>query len=678
MDGKNIPKIGSGQQKQPAEGGSKFPKLSKLPTAPSFTFPKKDPKANAQQKRAVAEIVSLDDDALDLDSTVKDVSRFIPADDEPTDVVSANEIMKAVAEMDAWDSIPAMNSVPSEIGSFSSIEMPKAASETPDVAKEVLTAEKTISAPMDEYEKQSEEVARGVLTAEATLSVPMNNYENKTSAASASKSRESKKVSRVAPPEPARAEKPAAPVQPPKSEPKTPAASASSNADDVEMSDEEKLQAMLDQMSPEERAEYEAYCAEQNKNELLRQREKQRELYEMYGNVSATGASNKAPIGLILVGVVICLGFLGLIIHFVTSDSGESEATNEPVAAEEPVKAEPIRAELKTYSVTINRGAADDVFVNGVLIDGSTAQFATGHRNTVLAYSSGMVPYFQTFDGKTDVTDPIDIQMVPDTLYAKGQISFRLTDREITNGGLRVTFDGHLISNFPGAISDVVLGYPHVLTLEKSGYAKHMHIIWGNDSNNTVTIPELKKEAEVISGTDCSLKKFPVSDKQYGVRIDTGGQSYSDPTTIATVPYGDIIEYYITREQRKPMQISVVPDGFGSMQMDVVLLHDSIGETVLAFETGKKAPDFQVCMRRVGVLICPDMKGETTVPSGNDWEFFAFQGEPENPKPIRGAQMQTLTANRKYVIEASKDERGLFKMNMKSATKVKDGKDSKK
>jgi len=677
MDGKNIPKIGSGQQKQPAEGGSKFPKLSKLPTAPSFTFPKKESKAAAQQKHAVAEIVSMDDEALNLDSTVKDVSRFVPADDEPTDVVSANEIMKAVAEMDAWDSIPSMNSVPSEIGSFSSIEMPKAAAESADVAKEVLSAEKTIASPVGEYEKQSEEVARGVLTAEATLSVPMNNYEDKSAASAASKSRESKKVSRVAPPEPARSEKPAPAPQSSKATSNANDANAQSIADNPEMSDEEKLQAMLDQMTPQERAEYEAYCAEQSRDELQRQREKQRELYEMYGNVSATGASNKAPIGLILVGVLICAGFLFAIIHFVTSDSSEPEATNETVADAEPVKAEPVRAEpLNTYSVTINRGAADDVFVNGVPVNGSTAQFVSNHRNTVIAYSTNMVPYFQTFDGKTEVTDPIDIQMVPDTLYAKGQISFRLTDRDITNGGLRVTFDGHVIGNFPGAIPDVVLGFPHILTLEKPGYAKHMHIIWGNDSNNTVTIPELKKEADVLSGTDCSLKKFPTSDKQYGVRIDTAGQSFSDPTTIATVPYGDIIEYYITREQRKPMQISVIPDGFGSMQMDVVLLHDSIGESVLSFENAKKT-DIQVCLRRVGVLICPDMKSDTAVPSGNDWEFFAYQGEANNPSPIRGAQMQTLTANRKYVIEATRDERGLFKMNLKSATKVKD-KDSKK
>ena len=667
MDGLKIPPIGGGQSKlspissaklsKPAAGGIKPPQSNSIPKFNAVAKP------STAKPAAVATIQSLESAISDTVLNPSDAD-FARADDEPTDVVATDDIFAKVAEMDGWDSIPGTNPVPTEIGGLSSSKLPGAPQDGADVAQEVLAGESTISSPVDEYEKQSDHAAPAGFTPQKpsvginSLLPPSSQTPSQTSmsqaAAAASK-----------------------PVEAPKhvEAPKPAPAAAAAPAEEVEMSDEEQLKALLDSMSPAERAEYEAHCAEQQREEIERQRAKQREMMEMYGNTSARSAQNKAPVGLIIVGLIICIGFVGLIVFLVSGSSeDEKKAAEEAVTQEVPPEPKPVRADpLNTYSVQINRGAADVVYINGVPLNGDTAKFVTGHRNTVMAFASGMVPYFKTFEGQ--VSETVNIEMKPDTLYAKGQISFRLVNPGITDGGLRVSFDGRTVGSFPGTISDVVLGLPHVLIIEKTGYAKHMHIIWANDSSNTVTVPDLKKEREALGGTECSTKKFPVSDKAYGIRIDTGGQTYNTPT-VATVPGGDIIEYYVTREQRKPLQVSVIPDGYGTLQLDTVLLHDSIGETVIAFETAKGS-DFQVCMRRVGEVICPNMKGETTVPSGNDWEMFAYKGTDTNPQMMRGSQMQTLMMGRKYTIEVGQDDKGVFRLNLKGWTKLKSDKDKK-
>ena len=174
MDGKKTPKLGSGQIKLPTLGSSKLSKVGKLPQLSSKSpAPQKDePKPEEQPQHP-------DETAAEKLTESKSTDGFKRSDDEPTDVVSTNDLLNAVSEMEAWDSIPSTNAVPSEIGHFSSIEMPKTTDDKPDVAKEVLSAEATISAPMEAYHdpNANPDVAKEVLSAEATISAPVDTYE---------------------------------------------------------------------------------------------------------------------------------------------------------------------------------------------------------------------------------------------------------------------------------------------------------------------------------------------------------------------------------------------------------------------------------------------------------------------------------------------------------------------
>ena len=120
----------------------------------------------------------------------------------------------------------------------------------------------------------------------------------------------------------------------------------------------------------------------------------------------------------------------------------------------------------------------------------------------------------------------------------------------------------------------MVLGRPHILVVEKEGYAKHMHILWPDDIENTVTIPELKPAGAELRGTECMIST-PKGQKAYGVRISTGGDTFESSVVVTPLP-GDIVEYTVMREQRKSLRVAVVPDGFGTMRIDATLLKLSL------------------------------------------------------------------------------------------------------
>ena len=470
------------------------------------------------------------------------------------------------------------------------------------------------------------------------------------------------------PASPSVAEMPQVPASPSVAEmPQAPAqAQVAQNATEAEagdmsnMSDEEQLQAILNSMTPEERLAYETHCFEEQARAAQERMARQKELYEMYGESSPN--RTKTPAGLIIGIVVLVLGLLGFVAYLAVSanEPAKDEKTAEEQSQEQeaPVVAAD-RADLETYKVSVRIDGATSIFVNGQAVAMGDVDFVKGRKNTIIAYAPHMVPYFSTFSADETVTAPIEAALESDVLYEKGRIDFRFTDAE--QGKMRYTarFDGQPLSNFPTTITDVVLGRPHILTIETPSLAKHMHIIWPDDRENTVTIPELKPANMALRGTECTTKKMPASEKNYAFSIKNGNTTAKQPI-IATVTPGDMIEYSVAREHRKKLDVAIIPDGFGTLMLDMTLLRKSIGESIVAFRRADKGADYRVCMRRAGEVICPSMDAETTVPSGNDWVFFAVAGTELNAVVLRGTQKQELQSSRKYTFETQLDKNKSF------------------
>ena len=429
-----------------------------------------------------------------------------------------------------------------------------------------------------------------------------------------------------------------------------------------EMTEEEQFQAILDSMSPEERAEYEAHLAQQEHEAIEARRAKQRELQEMYGSASAIQQNNsKTPIGLIL-GLVIGIGaIVGVLALIFTSepeqkpeDAAEAQ-NNEPVAVEIP------RAELSYYPVSVNISRAEAIFVNGVRISGSQGQFVRGRTNTVMAYGDGMVPYFKTFE-KNEEVSRVEATLESDSLYTKGGVEFRL---EEPASDITASLDGRHLSGFPMPLSSVVLGFPHVLVVERPGYHKHMQIFWpdedpsGKGAKTVVKVPELKSEADPLYYASCTIKKFPQSGTPYGVKITTGEETYNQPVVAKVIP-GDMVEYYVTREGRKSVQVAVVPDGLGSFQLDTSLLYEPKGEVTVVFNNTDKDSNVKACVRRVGEVYCTEPGQEMVVPSGNNWEIIGIVGE--DGRKLNGNHFQVLYMGKRYVFEYSVDSHNTFKV----------------
>ena len=430
------------------------------------------------------------------------------------------------------------------------------------------------------------------------------------------------------------------------------------------MSEEEQLRAILESMTPEERAAYEAHCYEEQKKASEARRAHQRELLEMYGKpLVETRSFPKGLIVAIVAGVAAVLAGGYFLVNSQSGSDGETIAAEESVAAEEPVAVR--AAPLATYPVRMDIAGASHIFVNGVEVPrGSSAHFVEGRMNSVMAYGDGMTPYFETFREKVD---SISERLVPDSLYSKGRLVFRVTD-PAQSKGMRASLDGRTLYGFPSQdVPEVVLGRPHILVVEKEGYAKHMHILWPDDIENTVTIPELKPAGAELRGTECMIST-PKGQKAYGVRISTGGDTFESSVVVTPLP-GDIVEYTVMREQRKSLRVAVVPDGFGTMRIDATLLKTSLGESVVSFKM-PPGEDFRVCMRRVGVVECLSMTTENTVGSGMDWEFFAVQGPEDSPTMLRGIQSQELKSTYRYTFEPKVGVKGVFSMKTAALSRI--------
>ena len=430
------------------------------------------------------------------------------------------------------------------------------------------------------------------------------------------------------------------------------------------MSEEEQLRAILESMTPEERAAYEAHCYEEQKKASEARRAHQRELLEMYGKpLVETRSFPKGLIVAIVAGVAAVLAGGYFLVNSQSGSEGETIAAEESVAAEEPVAVR--AAPLATYPVRMDIAGASHIFVNGVEVPrGSSAHFVDGRMNSVMAYGDGMTPYFETFREKVDL---ISDRLVPDSLYSKGRLVFRVTD-PAQSKGMRASLDGRTLYGFPSQdVPEVVLGRPHILVVEKEGYAKHMHILWPDDIENTVTIPELKPAGAELRGTECMIST-PKGQKAYGVRISTGGDTFESSVVVTPLP-GDIVEYTVMREQRKSLRVAVVPDGFGTMRIDATLLKTSLGESVVSFKM-PPGEDFRVCMRRVGVVECLSMTTENTVGSGMDWEFFAVQGPEDSPTMLRGIQSQELKSTYRYTFEPKVGVKGVFSMKTAALSRI--------
>lgn len=666
--------------------------LSKVPTKLGATTKPiaADPKVEHKPE------TKREEKTVDAETVKPDYEGFSQADDAPTEVGSADVLLAAMNGIDSWDEVSSLGEngvlgTQTIAQSFEEIANSLAQCENDDDidGPTMVTTSPLLDLLDDEGELPSESVeqmhqAVAPSVAEMPASPSVAEMPKVPSVPEIPKSPAIVEMP-AAPPIPEVPKTPSVPQMPqaqvpPAEMPQVPAspsvadmpqaaaqAQVAQNAAEAEagdmsnMSDEEQLQAILNSMTPEERLAYETHCFEEQARAAQERMARQKELYEMYGESSPN--RTKTPAGLVIGIVVLVLGLLGFVAYLAVS-------ANEPVkdekAAEDQSQEQgevPViaadRADLETYKVSVRIDGATSIFVNGQAVAMGDVDFVKGRKNTIIAYAPHMVPYFATFSADEKVTAPIEAALESDVLYEKGRIDFRFTDAE--QGKMRYTarFDGQPLSNFPATVTDVVLGRPHILTIETPSLAKHMHIIWPDDRDNTVTIPELKPANMALRGTECTTKKMPASEKNYAFSIKNGNTTSKQPI-IATVTPGNMIEYSVAREQRKKLDVAIIPDGFGTLMLDMTLLRKSIGESIVAFRRADKEADYRVCMRRSGEVICPSMDAETTVPSGNDWVFFAVAGTELNAVVLRGTQKQELQSSRKYTFETQLDKNKSF------------------
>lgn len=666
--------------------------LSKVPTKLGATTKPiaADPKVEHKPE------TKREEKTVDAETVKPDYEGFSQADDAPTEVGSADVLLAAMNGIDSWDEVSSLGEngvlgTQTIAQSFEEIANSLAQCENDDDidGPTMVTTSPLLDLLDDEGELPSESVeqmhqAVAPSVAEMPASPSVAEMPKVPSVPEIPKSPAIVEMP-AAPPIPEVPKTPSVPQMPqaqvpPADMPQVPAspsvadmpqaaaqAQVAQNAAEAEagdmsnMSDEEQLQAILNSMTPEERLAYETHCFEEQARAAQERMARQKELYEMYGESSPN--RTKTPAGLVIGIVVLVLGLLGFVAYLAVSanEPAKDEKAAEDQSQEQgevPVIAAD-RADLETYKVSVRIDGATSIFVNGQAVAMGDVDFVKGRKNTIIAYAPHMVPYFATFSADEKVTAPIEAALESDVLYEKGRIDFRFTDAE--QGKMRYTarFDGQPLSNFPATVTDVVLGRPHILTIETPSLAKHMHIIWPDDRENTVTIPELKPANMALRGTECTTKKMPASEKNYAFSIKNGNTTSKQPI-IATVTPGNMIEYSVAREQRKKLDVAIIPDGFGTLMLDMTLLRKSIGESIVAFRRADKEADYRVCMRRSGEVICPSMDAETTVPSGNDWVFFAVAGTELNAVVLRGTQKQELQSSRKYTFETQLDKNKSF------------------
>lgn len=435
---------------------------------------------------------------------------------------------------------------------------------------------------------------------------------------------------------------------------------------------DEQRERALAAMTPSERQAFYAQEIENERQERLEREAKQRDFVATYSQSVALPPRKSAPVGMIA-GVLGVLVFVIVLIVFLMPSSKEEQSAKDQVeVVKEDLPPAAVVAEPLNYTyVKVNVLPGAELFVNGVKVDPNVDQrFVVGKSNTVIAYYDGMLPYFETFEADALPTQPIEINFESDLLYNKSSVSFRMSSGSADAYDVKATLNGRSLSKFPATVTDLVMGRPHILTLEKPGFAKHMHIFWlSGRKSNSIVIPELETQYNALSGTTCDIKKFPASPKPYSLRIRSGENEYSSPTLV-TVPKGGFIEYTVAREQRHTLKLAVYPEGFGTLSIDSDLVVKSIGEATVNFVAPKKS-DLQVCLRRIGEVICPPMGTDAVVPSGLAWEVLGYVGGKENPTLLRNIYSQDLQSTRAYKIIVDSDARGSFSMKLESTRKVK-------
>ena len=432
-----------------------------------------------------------------------------------------------------------------------------------------------------------------------------------------------------------------------------------------QMTPEEQEAYILEQMTPEEREAYQAEKAKAMADDEIKKQKRRQEMYENYqlDQQNAPKKSNAMPI-IIVVLILVAIGAFAGIYFKGEADNAEREAAaaQAKAEAEAAAAATPQKTvsdfKLDWYNVHVDCPEGAILYVNGVETDAkSPVRFVKGFSNTVIAYLDGMVPFFKTFTKDDEIPETIKVEFESDELYMKTTVEFKFEDASIKGNDLKVTYDGRTLSSMPNELQDVVMGRPHTLILDKPGAAKHLHIFWPTKMKGStkarVTLPALETINNAQSGTTLNTKPFPKSTEPYGIRIRMGETTWQTETEI-NAPHDAFIEYAITRKQRVPLNLGLYPDTYGTVNLDTDLLQDPLGEALVSFKVPKGAKkdaldNLQICFRREGVCICPDMKTETAIPSGPDWRVIAYVTKGGTKDILRNEYSQELKSKRGYI-----------------------------
>lgn len=459
------------------------------------------------------------------------------------------------------------------------------------------------------------------------------------------------------------------------------------------MTPEEREAYALEKMSPEERQAYEQEKAKALADEEIRKQNKRQEMYNNYmlDQQNAPKKSSVMPfVILCVIALAACVfGFFywqGL----KAEEAAKQQEAEQARLAEEAAKATPQKTvsdyELHWYDVSIDCPPGATLYVNGVEIkSGEPTKFVKDHANMVVAYLDGMVPFFKAFTKDEPIPDSIKVEFEPDQFYMKTNVELKLKNASVKGYDLKVTFDGRTLPSLPDELHDVVMGRPHILVLEKPGYAPHFHMFWPTKLKGStkarVTIPEFETVNNAQGGTTLNTKDFPNSSEPYGIRIRMADTIWQSPTVI-NAPHGAFVEYAITRKQRVPLYLGIYPDKYGTVVFDTDLLQDPLGHALVSFKVPKGAKKdaldhLQICFRREGVCICPDMKTESEIPSGPDWKVIAYVKNGNEIDMLRNEYGQELKSKRGYIF-SPKVNKGSLVLDPPEWRVVDDGKNDKK
>ncbi|MGI5830617.1 MAG: hypothetical protein ACOX8U_10705 [Bradymonadia bacterium] len=382
------------------------------------------------------------------------------------------------------------------------------------------------------------------------------------------------------------------------------------------------------------------------------------------------GASKRSYFG-VVVAIIIVIALIGAVaaaLHFLLLNKAEQETASVAEEVAEKQESRPLIS-LETVEVGIDLPKDAKLMINGdlhELEDSGRYPMIKGKTNQITVYRDGYLPE-QVLIPSESLGEDVVVEFKSDEGYLRGKMAISMDESQY-DSKVKVYFDGQLLPSLPTVVSNVVLGFPHHLIIEKEGFGRHLSVWWPNRVGTTdIRVPTLVETAQAIRET--SIKsELPISRaKPFKIKIQTTEHVLTEQGDIAVLK-NDFLHYTVSRENRKDANFVLNPANFGSAVITFFLNTESLGTADVKFLKAKKVKNVGICFRRVGEVICPDMDGSNVIPSG-DWEVMGYTIQNEEKYFLRGNFTQPLKVDYSYEFIAATTKPEFFEMGMQTEPK---------